>query len=190
VAVECIEAQSGLHIFEDHFIPEIIHPQTGEVLPHGTPGELVFTTITKEAFPVIRYRTRDISRLTTAPCACGRTTARMARVFGRSDDMLIVRGVNVFPSQIEEVLLEIEGAAPHYQIVVERDGALDDIEVQLEVNERTFSDGARKMFQLRERIEHRLEAVLAIGVRVKLMEPGSIERSQGKAKRVVDKRSL
>ena len=189
ISGEC-EARDGLHINEDHFLVEVIDPDTCQPVPEGETGELVFTSLTKEAFPVIRYRTRDISRLTTAPCVCGRTTARMARVCGRSDDMLIVRGVNVFPSQIEEVLLEIEGAEPHYQIIVERDGAMDDIEVQLEVNERTFSDGARKMFQLRERIEHRLEAVLAIGVRVKLMEPGSLERSQGKAKRVVDKRSL
>ncbi len=189
VSGEC-ECRDGLHINEDHFLVEVIDPETGRPLPEGETGELVFTSLTKEAFPIIRYRTRDISRLTTAPCPCGRTTARMARVFGRSDDMLIIRGVNVFPSQIEEVLLEIEGAEPHYQIVIERDGALDDIEVQLEVSEKTFSDGARKMFALRERIEHRLEAVLAIGVRVRLMEPGTIERSQGKAKRVIDKRSL
>ncbi|MHB1005305.1 MAG: phenylacetate--CoA ligase family protein [Chloroflexota bacterium] len=189
ISGEC-ERREGMHINEDHFLVELIDPATGEPVAAGEAGELVFTSLTKEAFPVIRYRTRDISRLTFAPCACGRTTARMTRVFGRSDDMLIIRGVNVFPSQIEEVLLAVEGSEPHYQIVVERDGAMDDIEVQVEVTEKTFSDGARKMFALRERIEHRLEAVLAIGVRVKLMEPGSIERSMGKAKRVIDKRAL
>ena len=189
VSGEC-QLREGLHINEDHFLVEVIDPETGRQLPEGETGELVFTSLSKEAFPVIRYRTRDISRITTAPCACGRTTARMARVFGRTDDMLIIRGVNVFPSQIEEVLLAVEGAEPHYQIVVARAGALDDIEVQLEVNEKTFSDGAKKMFALRDHVEHRLESVLGIGVRVKLMEPGAVERSQGKAKRVVDKRKL
>jgi len=189
VSGEC-ERREGLHINEDHFLVEVIDPETGEVLPEGSTGELVFTSLTKEAFPVIRYRTRDISQVTTAPCACGRTTARMARVFGRTDDMLIIRGVNVFPSQIEEVLLAVEGAEPQYQIVVARDGALDDIEVQLEVAPQIFSDGARKMFSLREYVEHRLEAALGIGVRVKLMEPGSLERSQGKAQRVIDKREI
>ena len=189
VSGEC-ERREGLHINEDHFLVEVIDPGTGEVLPEGSTGELVFTSLTKEAFPVIRYRTRDISQVTTAPCACGRTTARMARVFGRTDDMLIIRGVNVFPSQIEEVLLAVEGAEPQYQIVVARDGALDDIEVQLEVAPQIFSDGARKMFSLREYVEHRLEAALGIGVRVKLMEPGSLERSQGKAQRVIDKREI
>ncbi len=189
VSGECQE-RSGLHINEDHFLVEVLDPDTGQPVPEGEPGELVFTSLTKEAFPVVRYRTRDISKVTFEPCPCGRTTARMARVFGRTDDMLIIRGVNVFPSQIEEVLLAVEGAEPHYQIVVERSGALDDIEVQLEVSERTFSDGARKMFTLRELVEHRLEVALGIGVRVKLMEPGAIERSQGKAQRVVDRRKL
>ena len=189
VSGEC-QVRDGLHINEDHFLAEVIDPETGEQLPEGETGELVFTSLTKEAFPVIRYRTRDISKITTAPCACGRTTARMARVFGRTDDMLIIRGVNVFPSQIEEVLLAVEGAEPHYQIVVERAGALDDIEVQLEVNEKTFSDGAKKMFAQRDYVEHRLESALGIGVRVKLMEPGAVERSAGKAKRVIDKRKI
>ncbi|MHB1134865.1 MAG: phenylacetate--CoA ligase family protein [Chloroflexota bacterium] len=189
VAGEC-QAREGLHINEDHFLVEVVDPDTGQAVPEGEPGELVFTSLTKEAFPVVRYRTRDISRLTTERCDCGRTLARMSRVFGRTDDMLIIRGVNVFPSQIEEVLLAVEGAEPHYQIVIERSGALDDIEVQLEISERTFSDGARKMFSLRELVEHRLEVALGIGVRVKLMEPGAIERSQGKAKRVIDKRKL
>ena len=189
IAGECLE-RDGLHINEDHFLVEVVDPETGQHVAPGEMGELVFTSLTKEAFPVIRYRTRDISRVTTEPCPCGRTTARMTRVFGRTDDMLIIRGVNVFPSQIEEILLEIEGTEPHYQIVVDRQGTLDDIEVQLEVSEKTFADGTRKMFGLRERIEHRLGVVLNIGVRVKLVEPGSIERSQGKAKRVIDKRSL
>jgi phenylacetate-CoA ligase len=189
VAGECLE-RDGLHINEDHFLAEVIDPDTGAPLPEGEVGELVFTSLTKEAFPVLRYRTRDISRLTSEPCVCGRTTARMQRVFGRTDDMLIIRGVNVFPSQIEEVLLEVEGAEPHYQIVIERSGALDDIEVQLEVASGIFFDEARKMFALRELIEHRLESALGIGVRVNLVEPGSIERSQGKAKRVIDKRKL
>ncbi|MHB1416920.1 MAG: phenylacetate--CoA ligase family protein [Chloroflexota bacterium] len=189
IAGECLE-RDGMHINEDHFLVEVVDPETGKHVAPGEMGELVFTSLTKEAFPVIRYRTRDISRVTTEPCACGRTSARMTRVFGRTDDMLIIRGVNVFPSQIEEVLLEIEGTEPHYQIVVDRQGTLDDIEVRLEVSEKTFADGTRKMFGLRERIEHRLGVVLNIGVRVKLVEPGSIERSQGKAKRVIDKRSL
>lgn len=189
VSGEC-EYRNGLHINEDHFLVEVIDPTTGQPVPEGEAGELVFTSLTKEAFPVIRYRTRDISRVTYEPCPCGRTTARMARVFGRTDDMLIIRGVNVFPSQIEEVLLEVEGTEPHYQIVIRRNGALDEIEVQMEVSGRVFSDETRKMFALRERIEHRLEVVLGIGVRVNLMEPGSIERSQGKAKRVVDSRRL
>lgn len=189
ISGEC-EQRDGLHINEDHFLVEVIDPETGAPVAEGEAGELVFTSLTKEAFPVVRYRTRDISRLTLAPCPCGRTTARHARVFGRTDDMLIIRGVNVFPSQIEEVLLQVEGSEPHYQIVVQRDGAMDDIEVLVEVSPKTFSDGARKLFALRERVEHRLEAVLGIGVRVKLMEPGSVERSMGKAKRVVDKRTL
>jgi len=189
VSGEC-EYRCGLHINEDHFLVEVIDPETLEVLPEGEVGELVFTTLTKEAFPVIRYRTRDISRITREPCPCGRTTARMERVRGRTDDMLIVRGVNVFPSQIESVLLEIEGAEPHYQIVVDRRGALDDLEVWVEVSERIFVDEWEKLAALEKRIRQRLETVLGISVRVKLVEPKSIERTAGKAKRVVDRRTL
>src|SRR5512134_44380 len=140
VSCECIEEKRGLHVFEDHFIPEIIDPKTGKVLPYGEIGELVFTTVTKEAFPLIRYRTRDLSRLTLGPCACGRTMVRMDRISGRTDDMLIIRGVNVFPSQIESVLTTIEGVEPHYQLIVSREGSLDVLEVQVEVDEPVFSD--------------------------------------------------
>jgi len=157
-------------------------------VPEGELGELVFTSLTKEAFPVIRYRTRDLSRLIYEPCACGRTTARMERVTGRTDDMLIVRGVNVFPSQIESVLLEIEGTEPHYQIVVERQGTLDEMTVEVEVAESVFSDEAKRLYALREQIQRRLQEVLGISVAVHLAEPKSIERSMGKAKRVIDKR--
>lgn len=187
ISGECRE-RCGLHINEDLFLPEIVDPETLEPLPEGCLGELVLTSLGKEAFPVVRYRTRDITRLTYEPCACGRTTARMERVTGRTDDMLIVRGVNVFPSQIESVLLEIEGTEPHYQIVLTRDGSLDDMEVQVEVSERVFADEARKLYALREHIAHRLSTVLGISVRVKLVEPRAIQRSEGKAKRVIDNR--
>jgi phenylacetate-CoA ligase len=190
VSTECVEAKDGLHVFEDHFIPEIIDPVTEEVLPPGQPGELVFTTVTKEAFPVIRYRTRDISTLNYEPCACGRTHARMARVSGRSDDMLIIRGVNVFPSQIESVLLEIEGVEPHYQIMVERDGALDMLEIDVEVNETVFSDEIKNLQTLEKRIEHDIKDILGVSAKVKLVEPKTIKRSEGKAVRVIDKRKI
>ncbi|MEE9526731.1 MAG: phenylacetate--CoA ligase, partial [Syntrophobacteria bacterium] len=153
VSVECIEAQNGLHIFEDHFIPEIIDPDTEEVLPYGTPGELVFTTITKEAFPVIRYRTRDISVLYPEPCRCGRTIVRMGRVQGRSDDMLIIRGINVFPSQIESVIMEIDGIEPHYQLEVAREGRLDTLTVKVEVNEKVFSDEVKNLQNMERKLE-------------------------------------
>jgi phenylacetate-CoA ligase len=190
VASECIEEKRGLHIFEDHFIPEIIDPSTGKVLPYGETGELVFTTITKEAFPVIRYRTRDISRLTASPCSCGRTHMRMDRISGRTDDMLIIRGVNVFPSQIEEVLMTIEGVEPHYQLIVSRDGSLDLLEVQVEVNEAIFSDEIKALETLSKRIEHEIKDLLGVSTEVKLVEPKTIQRSEGKAKRVIDKRNL
>ena len=190
VSSECLEAKDGLHVFEDHFIPEIIDPVTEEVLPPGQPGELVFTTITKEAFPVIRYRTRDISTLNYEPCVCGRTHARMARVSGRSDDMLIIRGVNVFPSQIESVLLEIEGVEPHYQIMVDRDGALDMLEIDVEVNESVFSDEIKNLQNLEKRIEHDIKDILGVSATVKLVEPKTIQRSEGKAVRVIDKRKI
>jgi phenylacetate-CoA ligase len=190
VSVECVEKKEGLHIFEDHFIPEIIDPETGEVLPYGEKGELVFTTLTKEAFPVIRYRTRDITRLIAEPCICGRTFYRMEKVSGRSDDMLIIRGVNVFPSQIEHVLMSVEGVEPHYQIIVDREGALDMMEVQVEVSEEIFSDEIKVLEGLAKRIEQDLKETLAVSCKVKLVEPRTIQRSEGKAKRVIDKRKI
>lgn len=190
VSVECVEKKEGLHIFEDHFIPEIIDPETGEVLPHGESGELVFTTLTKEAFPVIRYRTRDITRLITEPCICGRTLYRMEKVTGRTDDMLIIRGVNVFPSQIEHVLMSIEGVEPHYQIIVDREGALDVMEVLVEVSEQLFSDEIKTLESFAKRIEQELKEALAVSCKVRLVEPRTIQRSEGKAKRVIDKRKI
>ncbi|MGD2173809.1 MAG: phenylacetate--CoA ligase [Candidatus Brocadiaceae bacterium] len=185
VSSEC-EAQDGLHIFEDHFLPELLDPETLE--PTEEEGELVFTTITKTGMPVLRFRTRDITRLHREKCSCGRTTCRMERVTGRSDDMLIIRGVNVFPSQIEAILLGIEGTQPHYQIVVQRKGALDDMEVHVEVEESFFSDKVRELEAFEQRVRTKIENVLGLRVRVRLMEPGSIERSLGKAKRVIDQR--
>ena len=190
VSVECIEAQNGLHIFEDHFIPEIIDPDTEEVLPYGTPGELVFTTITKEAFPVIRYRTRDISVLYPEPCRCGRTIVRMGRVQGRSDDMLIIRGVNVFPSQIESVIMEIDGIEPYYQLEVAREGRLDTLTVKVEVNENVFSDEVKNLQNMERKLERNIKEMLSVSAQVKLVEPKSIQRSEGKAVRVIDKRKI
>jgi phenylacetate-CoA ligase len=190
VSVECIEAQSGLHIFEDHFIPEIIDPESEEVLPYNTPGELVFTTITKEAFPVIRYRTRDMSILHPEPCRCGRTMVRMGRVRGRSDDMLIIRGVNVFPSQIESVIMEFDGIEPHYQLVVEREGRLDTLSVMVEVNERLFSDEVKNLQTMERTLEKNIKELLGVSAKVKLVEPKSIQRTEGKAVRVIDKREI
>jgi len=189
VAFEC-EHQKGLHINEDHFFPEIIDPATGAVLPDGAKGELVITTLTKEGTPVLRYRTRDITYLDHGPCACGRTTVRMHRVLGRTDDMLIIRGVNVFPSQIEEVILGVEGIEPHYQLIVERRDQLDELEVQVEMNEKVFSDEIRNLEKMERRIEAELYASLNIHTRVRLVEPKSIARSEGKAKRIIDKRVL
>ncbi len=190
VSIECLEAKQGLHIFEDHFIPEIINPQTGEVLPHGEKGELVFTTITKEAFPLIRYRTRDISVLYPQPCRCGRTHMRMERVSGRSDDMLIIRGVNVFPSQIESVLMNIEGVEPHYLLIVDRQGTLDTLDVQVEVNEKVFSDEVKNLQSLGRKIEKEIKDLLGVNAGVKLVEPKTLQRSEGKAQRVIDKRKI
>ncbi|HET6515114.1 MAG TPA: phenylacetate--CoA ligase [Thermodesulfovibrionales bacterium] len=190
VASECIEEKRGLHVFEDVFIPEIIDPETGEPLPPGTPGELVFTTITKEAFPVIRYRTKDLSRLIPEPCSCGRTSLRMQRITGRTDDMLIIRGVNVFPSQIEHVLMSVEGVEPHYQIIVDREGSLDVMEVQVEVSEDIFSDEVKVLEQLGRRIEREIKDLLGVSSKVKLVEPKTIQRSEGKATRVIDNRRI
>jgi phenylacetate-CoA ligase len=189
VSCECWE-QDGLHIWEDHFLAEIIDPATGEVLPDGEKGELVFTCITKEALPLIRYRTRDISIMTHEPCACGRTHARMRRVMGRTDDMLIIRGVNVFPSQIESVLLEIGETEPHYQLIVDRDGNLDDLEIRVEISERLFSDEIRKLEELENKIKREIASVLGISSRIKLVEAKTIPRSEGKAKRIIDKRDV
>ncbi len=190
VAVECIEAKNGLHIFEDHFIAEIIDPETGEPLPYGEKGELVFTTITKEAFPVIRYRTRDISALYREPCKCGRTLVRMERVSGRTDDMLIIRGVNVFPSQIESVLMEMEEVSPHYQLIVDRIEHMDQLTVMVEVNEKIFSDTVKNLQEIENQIRKNIKDMLGISTIVKLVEPKTIERSQGKAKRVIDNRKI
>ena len=190
VSIECLEAKNGLHIFEDHFLPEIIDPGTMEQLPSGQTGELVITTLTKEAFPVIRYRTRDISTLHLEPCKCGRTMGRMGRIQGRTDDMLIIRGVNVFPSQIEAVLMDVQGVAPHYQIVVDRSGQMDTLEVKVEVDEATFSDEVRQLQVLEKKIEHNIKDYLGVSAKVRLVEPRSIPRSEGKAQRVIDKRKI
>ena len=189
VANEC-QVKEGLHIFEDHFLPEIIDPATGKSLPPGQAGELVITTLTKEAMPLIRYRTRDITALIPQACPCGRTMVRMKRIMGRTDDMLIIRGVNVFPSQIEAVLMQMEETEPHYQIVVDRVGALDELEIQVEVNEGIFSDQIKRLEGIERKIEKEIESALGISVKVKLAEPKSIQRSEGKAKRVIDKRKL
>ncbi len=189
VSSEC-DAHCGLHVFEDHFYPEVIDPESGQPLPDGERGELVFTCLTKEALPLLRYRTRDITRLMRAPCPCGRTLVRMERVSGRTDDMLIIRGVNVFPSQIESVLLEIEGTEPHYLIVVDRRENMDELEIQVEVNERVFSDEVRGLEALRQKVASEIFSILGLTAKVTLVEPRSIERSQGKAKRVIDKRVL
>ena len=189
VAYECRE-QNGLHVNEDHFFPEIIDPDTGEVLPDGTYGELVFTCITKEAMPLLRYRTRDIAMLMREPCPCGRTTVRMSKPSGRTDDMLIIRGINVFPSQVESVLMEIAGTAPHYQLVVDRQGALDTLEVLVETTPEIFRDTVRQMEALTQKIQNALQSTLSIGAKVTLVAPKSIVRSEGKAVRVIDKRKI
>jgi phenylacetate-CoA ligase len=187
VASECSE-QSGLHINEDHFYPEIIDPETLKVLPEGSIGELVFTTITKEGLPLIRYRTRDLTRLTYSKCKCGRTLVRMEKCLGRSDDMLIIRGVNLFPSQIETVLLEMSEIKPHYRIIVDRVNNLDTLELQVEVDEIFFQDKISQLQDLRSRLQDNLESATGLGIKVTLVEPKTIERSEGKAKRVIDKR--
>ncbi|KIE42212.1 MULTISPECIES: phenylacetate--CoA ligase [Geobacter] len=190
VAIECREAKKGLHIWEDHFIPEIINPDTGEVLPEGERGELVITTITKEGIPLIRYRTRDITSLTYEPCSCGRTHARLSRMTGRSDDMLIIRGVNVFPSQIESILMRIEGVEPHYLLIIDRKDNLDTLEVQVEVGEQLFSDEIKVLQALSHSIEKEIKDLLGVTCKVRLVEPQTIARSEGKAKRVIDNRLI
>lgn len=189
VGHEC-ECQNGTHLCEDHFFPEIIDPETGEPMPPGEMGELVFSTITKEGMPLLRFRTRDLTSLIYDKCECGRTSVRMNRILGRSDDMLIIRGVNVYPSQVESVICEMPELEPHYFIVVDRINNLDTFEVQVEVKEEFYSDEVNKLLDLRKRIVHRLQSVIGLSPDVKLVEPRSIERSQGKAKRVNDKRKL
>jgi phenylacetate-CoA ligase len=189
VAYEC-QAHKGLHVSEDHFIPEIIDPDTGEVLPDGEKGELVFTCITKEALPLIRYRTRDVAAIIKGDCPCGRTHLRMTKPAGRTDDMLIIRGVNVFPSQVESVLLEIDGIGPHYQMVVERNGNLDSLTIHVELSESSFTGEVRKLEALRGEISKAINSTLGIAADIKLADPKSIERFEGKAKRVIDKRKL
>jgi len=189
VAIEC-HCKCGLHIAEDHFIPEIINPDTGEVIKDGSQGELVITSLTKEALPIIRYRTHDLTSLQTEKCECGRTHVRMKKVLGRSDDMVIIRGVNIFPSMVESVLLNIPGVEPHYLLIAERKGTLDQLEIQVEVSEKVFSDEVRKLEQLEAHIAKELDSALGIAVKVRLVEPKTIERSEGKSKRVIDKREI
>ena len=189
VAMECLHSRQGMHILEDNFLPEIINPDTLETQPLETEGELVFTTLTKEALPLIRYRTKDISRLTLEPCDCGRSLVRMAKVSGRSDDMLIIRGVNVFPSQVEHVLMGINGVEPHYQIEVSRDGSLDVMAVLVEVSERVFSGEIKVLEHLTRSIQREIKDMLGVSCQVRLVEPRSIQRSEGKAQRVIDRRA-
>ncbi|MGQ9663284.1 MAG: phenylacetate--CoA ligase family protein [Kiritimatiellia bacterium] len=189
VASECWY-QAGLHIFEDHFYPEIINPETGEPVPDGEPGELVLTTLSKHAMPMIRYRTRDITCFDPEPCSCGRTMRRIKRIRARSDDMFIIRGVNVFPSQVEAALLSVEGTLPHYQIILTREHGLDEMEVQVEVPRGTIGDTVHSVEEVRKRLSHALESTLGIRVKLTLVEPHTIQRSQGKAKRVIDNRKM
>lgn len=189
VSMEC-EHQCGSHIFEDHFYPEIIDPKTLEVLPYGELGELVFTTITKEAMPLLRYRTRDLTRLHIDKCSCGRTMVRMDKCLGRSDDMLIIRGVNVFPSQVESVLLEMSETTPHYQLIVTRDNNLDNLEIRVEVDDQFWSDEIKVLEGLKKKISHNISSLLGLSATIKLVEPNTIERSEGKARRVIDNRNI
>ncbi len=203
VSCECVEAQNGMHVYEDYFYPEVIDPSTGEVIPHGTRGELVFTSLTKEALPVIRYRTGDVASLDASPCTCGRTSIRMSRIVGRTDDMLIIRGVNVFPSQIETALMRIPELSPHYQLVITREKTLDDLEVRVEVNPEFFQliggeilvdevhEADHAVHELRRRVGERLRSALSLNTTVTLLPPGGAPRSEGgKLKRVVDRRKL
>ncbi|NTV53269.1 MAG: phenylacetate--CoA ligase [Candidatus Firestonebacteria bacterium] len=189
VGIEC-SGQNGLHLFEDHFYPEIINPETGEVLPDGQEGELVLTTLSKQAMPILRYRTRDITSLLTEPCACGRTLRRIRRIGRRSDDMFIIRGINVFPSQIESALLAVEGTLPHYPILLTRSHGLDHLEVQVEVTPAVFSDKVGTLETLQGKLAHSLERTLGLHAQVSLVEPHTLQRSEGKAKRVQDLRNI
>lgn len=189
VATDC-HFHRGLHIFEDHFYPEIIDPKTLEPLPDGETGELVITTLTKEGIPMIRYRTKDLTSITHEKCECGRTTARISRFKGRSDDMLIIRGVNVFPSQVETALLTVDGITPNYQIIVDRVNHQDTLAILVEVEERFFSDEIKELENLQKKIEHAVHQAIGLHAKIKLVEPKTIERSMGKAVRVIDKRKL
>lgn len=188
VSMEC-GCQCGNHVFEDHFIPEIIDPETLEVMPDGELGELVFTTVSKVAMPLLRYRTRDLTRLHREKCDCGRTLVRMDKCLGRTDDMLIIRGVNVFPSQVESVLMDMSETTPHYQLIVRRENNLDSIEILVEVDQKNWSDSIRELEGIRRRIDHNIKSMLGIGAKIRLVEPNTIERSEGKAKRVIDYRN-
>jgi phenylacetate-CoA ligase len=189
VGIECF-AQSGLHVFEDHFYPEVVDPVSGKVLPDGAEGELVLTTLSKDAMPMIRYRTRDVTALIPEPCACGRTIRRIRRIGRRSDDMFIIRGVNVFPSQVETALLAVEGTLPHYQIVLSREKGLDEMEVKVEVTPEVFSDQVRALEALQHKLTQSLDHTLGIRARVTLVGPRTIQRSEGKARRVIDERQI
>jgi len=187
VAIECA-CQDGLHIFEDHFYAEIVDPESGKILPDGEEGELVLTTLSKQAMPLVRYRTRDITAFIRGACECGRSIRRMRRIGRRSDDMLIIRGINVFPSQVETVLLDVEGTLPHYQIILTREHGLDQMEVQVEVTPELFSDTVGSLEALEQKLAAAMERVLQIRVQITLVAPHTIQRSEGKAKRVIDRR--
>lgn len=187
VACDCDE-HAGLHVFDDHFLPEIISPETLQPIPEGETGELVFTTLTKEGIPLIRYRTKDLTSISYAPCACGRTTPRISRFKGRSDDMLIIRGVNVFPSQVEAALLEMAGTTPHYMMIVDRVNNLDTLEIQVEVEERFFSDEIKQLERLTRQIHGVIQQAIGLSAKIKLVAPKTLERSMGKSKHVIDKR--
>ena len=190
VSFECHEMRNGLHVNEDYFYPEIIHPETGKAVPDGEEGELVLTTLAKRAMPMIRYRTRDITAFIPEPCGCGRTVRRVRRISRRSDDMFIIRGVNVYPSQVESALLKVEGALPHYQIILTREKGLDNMEVQVEVTPEVFADTVGALEQLQGKINKSLESTLGIRATVRLVQPRTIQRSEGKAKRVIDQRKM
>ncbi len=187
VSAECLH-KNGLHLYEDHFIPEIIDPQTLEVLPPGAEGELVLTTLTKEAFPLIRYRTRDITALDFSPCPCGRTIVRMKKVLGRTDDIVIIKGVKVFPSQVEAILMEIEGVEPHYQLIADRQEGIDSLEVKVEVNERVFSDEIKNLQIIAAQIERRFREIIGVSAKVKLVAPESLRKGEEKLPKVIDRR--
>jgi len=187
VSAEC-ERKNGLHLYEDHFIPEVIDPQTLKVLPPGTEGELVLTTLTKEAFPLVRYRTRDITSLDYGPCPCGRTLVRMKKVLGRSDDIIIIKGVNVFPSQVESILMEMEGVEPRYQMIADRVEEMDTLELKVEMNEKVFSDEIKILQNISAEIERKLREIVGVSAKVKLVAPGSLQSVDGKAAKVIDRR--